>query len=402
MPAASAAEDRGDDADQDLRPRRLERLDRGAQQPGVGLVVLAFHVDLAEAHRDGVVGALRRLDVALVDGDLVAVGTQRQQLASSARRPCVCSSPTFCELPRLSVEAPPATRRVSAASCLFSSAICASSCRRCGWFLPTMLLMSLSFVSRWASCALRPCTAPLPRTSGEVSPPVLRCRVSVSTRSACAAASCADQHVEARVLLVEPLVGDDDALGLLELRQPRLGALEVGAQRLHLIVEEGRRLARRRDPQLDRDVLVGLGEGVRRGLREDRISGGEAEVDDAAAAAGLDRQAALQDAGEIALERDLRLGRLAPLRHRRRRALDTEDLDGPRRDSLAPQDLDLRRHVARRGQRRRQRAERRIDPHLDDQRGLRRVLARQQHRRRDARRGDRARTAPGRATCAPR
>ena len=135
-----------------------------------------------------------------------------------------------------------------------------------------MLLMSLSFVSAVASCALRPCTAPLPRTSGDVSPPVLRCRVSVSTRSAWADRQLRDQHVEARVLLVEALVGDDDALGLLELRQPRLRALEVGAQGLRLLVEEGRRLARRRDAQLDRDVLVGLREGIRRGLREDRIS----------------------------------------------------------------------------------------------------------------------------------
>ena len=52
-----------------------------------------------------------------------------------------------------------------------------------------MLLMSLSFVSAEASWAFRPCTAPLPRTSGDVSPPVLRSRVSVSTRSACAAAN---------------------------------------------------------------------------------------------------------------------------------------------------------------------------------------------------------------------
>ena len=34
----------------------------------------------AEALDDGVVGALRRLDVAQVDGDLVAVGAQREQL----------------------------------------------------------------------------------------------------------------------------------------------------------------------------------------------------------------------------------------------------------------------------------------------------------------------------------
>ena len=62
--------------------------------------------------------------------------------------------------------------------------------------------------------------------------------------------------------LVEALVGDHDALGLLERRQGRL-RLQVGRQRLRLIIEERGLLARRRDPQVDRDVHVGLGEGVR-------------------------------------------------------------------------------------------------------------------------------------------
>ena len=61
---------------------------------------------------------------------------------------------------------------------------------RCGWFLPTIELISVSLVSAVAICALRPWIAPLPMMSGEVSLPVLRCRVWVSTRSASADASC--------------------------------------------------------------------------------------------------------------------------------------------------------------------------------------------------------------------
>ena len=101
------------------------------------------------------------------------------------------NSSTFCALPRLRTELPPDTRRTSAASCCLISLTCASMEMRCGWFLPTTLLNSVSLVSATASCCFRPCTEALCCTSGDSSLPLLRRRAEVSTCSAWALASCA-------------------------------------------------------------------------------------------------------------------------------------------------------------------------------------------------------------------
>ena len=243
-----------------------------------------------------------------------------------------------------------------------------------------MPLISVSLVSADAIWALRPWIAPLERTSGEYSPPVLRCRVEVSTRSACALASWRDQREVAGVFLVETFIADDDALGLLELRHLGLRLLEIGPHCLPLLIEEGRRLPGRSDPKLDRDIHVGLREGVGGSLHEDRVGSGKTEVDDVAAAQGFGPQPAREHAGEVALEGDLGVGGLAPLGNGGGGALNSQDLHRPRGDPLAPDDLDLGRHVVGCCQGRGQRTEGRVDPHFDDQRRLCRVLLGQVHR----------------------
>jgi len=60
--------------------REFKRLNRRAQEPGIGLIVLAFERVLADPRTDHIVGTLRRVDVALDDCLEIAIGAQLLQL----------------------------------------------------------------------------------------------------------------------------------------------------------------------------------------------------------------------------------------------------------------------------------------------------------------------------------
>ena len=157
----------------------------------------------------------------------------------------------------------------------------------------------------------------------------------------------ARQLGQARILDIEPLVGGDDAVLALEGRQLRLRHFQLLAERRGALVEPLGVLPCRLHLQLQIDVDVARGEGVRDHRGKCRVGAGEADMDDRAVSRRADLELALEQIREPHPNVAGAFGIGQPLFARDRRLVELQALDHAPRDPLRIDDVDLGRHVAR-------------------------------------------------------
>ena len=157
----------------------------------------------------------------------------------------------------------------------------------------------------------------------------------------------AGQLIEARVFNVQPLIGGDDALLLLEGRHLALGFLERLPRVFALRGEEGRELLGWVNPQFQRGGDVGVGKGIGQGGGKARVGRLVGDLDHIALARGLDVQLFLQQVHQPLLDGALAVGVGLPLFADVGVVQQFEVADHAQGHTVAGQDVDLRSHEAR-------------------------------------------------------
>ncbi|EXI65984.1 MAG: hypothetical protein AW07_04640 [Candidatus Accumulibacter sp. SK-11] len=341
------ADDAGDEhVEEDLRAGGSERLEGRRENRDVGLQRLRFERTLRHPLADRVETALRRFHLARQDADLVALLLQVKHLLP------LCLD---CRLQLVFLRlADPASRtdgtgdlgRLALQACLELVDLCQR---------PLVLRMVLAEVARellQPRFEARDVALELvhQRVRHDLVQRVRAAELLLAGGIGSLRLRLRELRGEFVVLLhlvVQALIGGDDAAFLLEVGKRLLGRLKALALRLHLTVEPDGVLARRLDTQLDRRVDVRVRKGVRHRRREGGFLPGETDVDDVALARRLDIELLLQQLGQPVGDLAFAFGRFKPLLLNRRALTHPQQLDHALRSPIAVDDVDLRRHVAR-------------------------------------------------------